>query len=77
MKSITTSHRLPLVRQLRLFIDSHGTLHCGGRIHNAPTSEFTKFPYLLPTKYPFTKLVMYDTHQRLLQAGTNSTVTAL
>ena len=73
----STSHRLPLVRQLRLFIDSHGTLRCGGKIHNAPTSELTKFPYLLPTKHPFTRLVIYDTHQRLLHAGTNSTVTAL
>ena len=73
----STSHRLPLVRQLRLFIDNHGTLRCGGRIHNAPTSELTKFPYLLPTKHPFTRLVIYDVHQRLLHAGTNSTVTAL
>ena len=49
----------------------------GGGIHNAPTSELTKFPYLLPTKHPFTRLVIYDIHQRLLHAGTNSTVTAL
>lgn len=73
----SSSHRLPLVRQLRLFIDNQGALRCGGRIHNAPTSELTKFPYLLPTKHPFTKLVIYDIHQRLLHAGTNSTVTAL
>ena len=73
----STSHRLPLVRQLHLFIDSHGTLRCGGRIHNAPTSELTEFLYLLPTKHLFTRLVIYDIHQGLLHAGTNSTVTAL
>ena len=42
------SHRLPLVRQLMLFIDRDGLLQCGGRIHNAPLSELAKFPYLLP-----------------------------
>ena len=46
--------RLPLVRQLRLFIDKNGHLRCGGRIHNAPVNESTKFPYLLPSKHPFT-----------------------
>ena len=73
----SSSHRLPLVRQLRLFLDDQGALRCGGRIHNAPTSELTKFPYLLPTKHPYTRLVICDIHQRLLHAGTNSTVTAL
>ena len=38
-------NRLPLVRQLRLFLDSNGLLRCGGRIHNAPISELAKFPY--------------------------------
>ena len=46
--------RLPLVRQLRLFIDKNGHLRCGGRILNAPVNESTKFPYLLPSKHPFT-----------------------
>ena len=46
--------RLPLVRQLRLFIDKNGHLRCGGRIHNAPVNESTKFPYFLPSKHPFT-----------------------
>ena len=36
--------RLPLVRQLRLFLDHDGLLRCGGRIHNAPLSELAKFP---------------------------------
>jgi len=43
--------RLLLVRQLRLFIDKDGLLRCGGRIHNAPLSEATKFPYLLPARH--------------------------
>ena len=50
-----TSHsqsRLPLVRQLRLFLDSGGLLRCGGRIHNAPLDDSAKFPFLLPPRHP-------------------------
>jgi len=69
--------RLPLVRQLRLFLDGDGFLRCGGRIHNAPLSNDTKFPYLLPPRHPFTALIVYATHIQLYHAGINSTVTAL
>ena len=68
-----------LARQLRirLFIDSKGFLRCGGRIHNAPLSDLTKFPYLLPAKHPFSRLVIWDIHRRLYHSGTNATLTAL
>ena len=68
---------LPLVRQLRLFIDKNGHLGCGARIHNAPVNESTKFPYLLPSKHPFTDLVIQDAHYNQLHAGVNATVTAI
>ena len=54
--------RLPLVQQLRLFLDDDQLLRCGGRIHNAPLSELAKFPYLLPSKHHFTKLIILHTH---------------
>ena len=69
--------RLPLVRQLRLFLDKSGLLHCGGRIHNAPTTQLAKFPYLLPTKHPFTNLIIHTTHKKQLHGGVNSTLTAI
>ena len=72
-----SSNRLPLVRQLHLFLDESGLLRCGGRIHNAPVHELTKFPYLLPRKQPFTNLVIQDAHQNQLHSGVNATVTAL
>ena len=71
------SNRLPLVRQLRLFIDKGGLIRCGGRIHNAPVSDLVKFPYLLPTKHPFTKIIVYAIHEKYLHAGVNSTLTAI
>ena len=43
----STSH-LTLVRQIRLFLDDNKVIRCGGKIHNAPVSELTRFPYLLP-----------------------------
>ena len=69
--------RIMLVRQLRLFQNSKGYLRCGGRIHNAPLSELTKFPYLLPSKHPLSSLIVLDIHVTLCHSGTGATLTAL
>ena len=69
--------RLLLVRQLRLFLDEHEFLHCGGRIHNAPVSKTTKFPYLIPPRHRFSYLIVHDVHVTLHHAGTGATLTAL
>ena len=69
--------RRMLVRQLRLFIDAKGFLRCGGRIHNAPLKDLTKFPYLIPAKHPFSRLIIWDIHVNLYHAGTSATLTAL
>ena len=73
----TQTNRLPLVRRLRLFLDKSGLLHYGGRIHNALTTKLATFPYLLLTKHPFTKLLVYATHEKQLHGGVNSTLTAI
>ena len=70
-------HRTTLVLQLRLFLDDDGLLRCGGRIHNAPSSDNAKFPLLLPSKDHFTDLVIHSTHVKHFHAGVNSTLTAL
>ena len=69
-----TSRRLPLVRQLRLFLDNDNLLRCGGRIHNAPLSELAKFPYLLPSHHYFTELVIRNAHTTTLHSGVNATL---
>ena len=66
-----------LVQQLRLFLDSQGFIHCGGRIHNTPLSQLTKFPYLVPSKCPLTTLIVYATQTKLYHCGVSSTITAL
>ena len=75
--SSKTSRRLPLIRQLRLFLDTDNSLRCGGRIHNAPLSTSAKFPYLLPKNHPFTDFVVYSAHENILNSGVNSTMTTL
>ena len=71
------SKQLPLIRQLRLFLDDSGFIRCGGRIHNAPLSQLAKFPYLLPPRHHLTALIIYSAHAKLFHAGVNSTLTAV
>ena len=70
-------NRLPLVRQLKLFLDSNNLLRCGGHIHNTPLSELTSFPYLLPPRHHFTTLVIQNAHVVQLHSGINATLTTL
>ena len=73
----SNSTRLPLVKQLRLYLDQQGLLRCGGRIHNAPLEYDVKFPYLLPKKHVLTKLIVFDVHKNQLHSGVNSTITQI
>ena len=66
-----------LVRQLELFLDDDHLLYCGRHIHNAPLSELTGFPYLLPSWHQFTVLVITNAHVTQLHSGVNATLTAL
>ena len=77
IKTQPKAPRILLVRQLRLFLDAEGFVRCGGRIHNAPLSEVTKFPYLLPAKHPLSCLIVLDIHVTLCHSGTGATITAL
>ena len=70
-------NRLPLVRQLKLFLDSNNLLRCGGCIHNATLSELTRFPYLLLPHHHFTTLVIQNAHVVQLHSGVNATSTTL
>ena len=71
-----SAKRSSLVRQLQLFLDAKGYIRCGGRIHSAPLSELTKFPFLLPSKHPLTKLIINMIHINQLHGGVNSVITA-
>lgn len=64
--------RILLVQQLWLFLDTERFLCCSRRIHNASLSKVTKFPYLLPSKHPFSRLIVLDIHVILCHSGTNA-----
>ena len=66
--------RTTLVKQLQLFLDQEGSIRCGGRIHNAPLTELTRFPYLFPAKHPLTRVIVLDAHANQLHAGTSALV---
>ena len=72
-----SSTRLPLVRQLRLYLDTEGYLRCGGRIHNAPLSELTRFPYIIPPNCRLAELIVLDAHHKQLHSGINAPITAV
>ena len=73
----TARCRLPLVRQLKLFLNDKKLICCGGRIHNARIDDEAKFPCLLPKRHPITSLIVYHVHKTYLHSGVNATVTAL
>ena len=75
-----TGKRLPLVRQLCLFLDKSEYIRCGGKIHNdPPVNSYTKFPLWLPKGHPLTRMIVYAMHKEQLHVGVNcnSTVTTL
>ncbi len=66
------------VRQsLQLFLDGSGIIRCGGRLKNAPISEDTRYPILLPRHSHFTYLVVKDCHERVMHNGIGDTLTEL
>ncbi len=71
---ISLGSKHTLINQLGLYVDSAGLLRCRGRISNAQISYDIKYPILLPTDSPFTKLVIENAHQTLLHSGVQSTL---
>ena len=68
---------LPLVRQLRLYVDDNAVLRCRGRLESAPLDEQSKCPVLLPRNEYFTKLVALAADEQVLHSGVRETLTHL
>ena len=64
---------LPLIRQLRLYLDDNAVLRCRGRLE----SDQSKFPVLLPRNEHFTKLVSQAAHMQVHHSGVRKTLTQL
>ncbi|XP_074651592.1 uncharacterized protein LOC141906222 [Tubulanus polymorphus] len=70
------SRQYQIINQLRLFLKDR-ILRSAGRIHNAHIPSETRFPILLPPNDPYTKLVVWDSHNRSFHQGVNQTVTVV
>ena len=63
-----------LVHQLGIQLDEHGRLRSHGRFEHSPVPLPTKTPVLLPRNEHYTRLLIQDTHERLLHAGISHTL---
>ena len=65
LQIIRTNDSLPKsspLASLSPFIDSYGILRVGGRLKNAPISEESKHPSILPNNNPVTKIIISHEH---------------
>ena len=62
---------------LGLYIDDSGVLRCSGRIQNSLLPYSIKYPFLLPKKRYFTRLIILSCHQKVFQNMVNETLAQL
>ncbi|XP_063825318.1 uncharacterized protein LOC135074867 [Ostrinia nubilalis] len=62
---------------LNIFSDGEGMLRVGGRLRYADIPVDQKFPLLLPARCHVTDLLIRYEHERLLHAGTQTTLSSL
>ena len=63
-----------LVKQLDLFKDQENIIRCRGRIDESSLSLSEKQPILLPSKHPFTDLIILDHHKIVHHNGIKETL---
>ena len=77
-KGLTTLKDIPpIITQLNLFLDESGLLRVKSKFMKWHHSEDEKFPLLLPSDSYLTKLIIWDTHIKLLHSGCYSVLTEL
>ena len=72
-----TGSRPSLIRPLKLFLDKHGIIRCGGRLGSTLLPYHSKFPVLITKDSPLLKLRVLHTHKVLLHAGQEQTKSKL
>ena len=72
-----TKLSLPLIPQLRLYLDDNAVLRCRGTLESAPLDDQSKFPVLLPKNEHFTSLVALAAHVQVLHSGVRETLVQL
>ena len=72
--SINIGKKNNMKYQLNLQVDTNGLLRCQGRLENTELSQAAKYPKLLPKDTHFTRLIIEDTHCRILHSGVSQTL---
>ena len=65
------------INQLGLFMDDQGITRCKGRVNNAPLSQPSKNPVLLPSKHHLSRLIIQDVHSKTKHSGIKDTLTTI
>ena len=72
--AISNKKMTSLQRQLGVYLDNDGLLHCKGRIDQADISESARRPILLPKNERFTHLLVEKVHKQNLHSGVSQTL---
>ncbi|XP_018400322.1 PREDICTED: uncharacterized protein LOC108777840 [Cyphomyrmex costatus] len=65
------------LRSLVPFLDDHNVMRVGGRLSNAPIPYAQKYPIILPSKHPLTRLIIVHEHYKHLHAGPQALLAAI
>ena len=63
--------------QLILFLTENKLIRCRGRLNEAKLPAHMKNPLLLPTRHPFTDLIINERHQRVHHNGVQQTLASI
>ena len=66
-----------LQRQLGVYLDDDGLLHCKGRLDQADICESARRPILLPKNERFTHLLIEKIHKQSLHSGVSQTLSQI
>lgn len=70
-------HKDSKIRDFKPFLDEHGLLCVGGRLHQSGMSFKEQHPWLLPTSHRFTKLMIEYSHKKVMHSGMRDTLVQL
>ena len=65
------------VTQFGLFLDNQHIIRCKGRVGNAPLSQESKNPILLPSKHRQTNLIVQDVPSKIKHSDIKDTLTTI
>ena len=65
------------VTQFGLYLDSDGIIRCKGRLNNAPLSDSSKSPIILPSKHHFIDFIVKDVNEQAYHSGINTTLSRI